>query len=276
MNVTVTDESPSGKTATLAEQAYKALKHDIMSGALHPGQPLRLEFLKQRYQLSFSPLREALNRLQSERLVDAFALKGFRVSPLSLEEMRDSIDTRIFVDCEALKRSIEHASDTWETQVVATLHALEIATQRKAAAVPATSSAMASAHAPPPSSAASPGSASPSPRKRGSTPALPPSDPAESLYDLLEERHLAFHQALISGCNSRWLQEFSMRLYVQTERYRRPVLLRALGTDPERDVGREHEAIVQAALKRDIATATSLLAEHYRQTGRLIEKSLSA
>src|SRR5690625_751093 len=95
------------KGATLAEQAYVSLKRDIISGELAPGLALRLEFLKQRYQLSFTPLREALNRLQSERLVDSIALKGFRVAPLSIKEMHDSMSVRTLIDCEALSRSIE-------------------------------------------------------------------------------------------------------------------------------------------------------------------------
>jgi len=222
------------KAPTLAEQAYQGLKRDIMSGELTPGQALRLEFLKQKYQLSFSPLREALNRLQSERLVDAFALKGFRVSPLSVKEMRDSIDTRIFVDCEALKRSIERASDEWETRIVAALHALDIATQR---------------------------------RNGGQA--------GEDQYDVIEQRHLALHQALVSACDSRWLLDFSARLYVQTERYRRPMLANTAGYGAQRDVSNEHEQIVAATLKRDVAAATSLLAAHYEKTASLIESSLT-
>lgn len=225
------------KSPTLAEQAYHGLKRDIMSGDLQPGEPLRLEFLKSKYQLSFSPLREALNRLQSENLVDAFALKGFRVAPLSLKEMRDSIDTRIFVDCEALRRSIERASDEWETQIVAALHALSIATVR-----------------------------------RNNQEA----DAAFQGHDHVEERHLALHRALIAACDSRWLLDFSMRLYVQTERYRRPMLLAAAGAQTSRNVTQEHHEIVEATLRHDAASACALLAEHYNQTARLIESSLQA
>ncbi|WP_219990169.1 GntR family transcriptional regulator, partial [Klebsiella pneumoniae] len=54
---------------TLSEQVYRLLRRDIMSGAFAPGQSLRLELLKQRYGSSFSPIREALNRLRSERMV---------------------------------------------------------------------------------------------------------------------------------------------------------------------------------------------------------------
>jgi DNA-binding GntR family transcriptional regulator len=74
----------------LSEVAYQRLRADIVSGALEAGKPLRLEALRQRYGLSFLPLREALMRLQSERLVLSTALRGFSVTPLSCAEMQDA------------------------------------------------------------------------------------------------------------------------------------------------------------------------------------------
>ena len=52
---------------TLAERAYDGLRQDIVSGALGPGQPLRMAQLAQRYDMGFSPLREALNRGDLDR-----------------------------------------------------------------------------------------------------------------------------------------------------------------------------------------------------------------
>jgi DNA-binding GntR family transcriptional regulator len=230
------EPGPTEKSGTLAEQAYRAIKRDIISGALPPGSALRLEFLKNRYQLSFSPLREALNRLHSERLVDAVALKGFRVSPLSLKEMRDAMNTRIHIDCEALKRSIERGTDDWETHVVGSLHTLSLVTRRHTGATQAS---------------------------------------GDNHYDQIEHRHLALHQALISACDSRWLLEFSMTLYVQTERYRRPMLVDLYKNGAPRDVSKEHQALVEAALSRDAQAATQLLAQHYQKTADLIEASLN-
>lgn len=221
------------KAPTLAEQAYVGLKRDILSGELAPGLALRLEFLKQRYQLSFTPLREALNRLHSERLVDSIALKGFRVAPLSLKEMQDSMSVRTLIDCEALRRSIGNATDDWETNIVAALHALELATRRATA------------------------------------------DQGNTGYEEVEQRHLALHRALISACDSRWLLDLSATLYIQTERYRRPMLKSTTGRDSDRDVSHEHREIVDATLNREAAQATALLAEHYAKTTRLIEASLA-
>ena len=70
------DGSPEIEEITLSEQVYRLLRRDIMSGAFAPGQSLRLELLKQRYGSS-SPIREALNRLRSERMVVSTTSRGF-------------------------------------------------------------------------------------------------------------------------------------------------------------------------------------------------------
>ena len=108
---------------TLGEKAYASLRQDIIRGEFLPEQPLRLAQLRDRYGLGFSPLREALTRLTAERLVVSEALRGFRVAPLSMEELRDTMETRIFIETEALRRSIARGNDAWETGIVSSLHA---------------------------------------------------------------------------------------------------------------------------------------------------------
>lgn len=109
---------------TLADSAYVALRRDIISGALVPGMPLRMAFLCDRYGMGMSPVREALNRLQAERLVTAISLRGFFVAPLSVDELTDTTDTRILIEGQALERSIARGGDDWAEGVRAALAAL--------------------------------------------------------------------------------------------------------------------------------------------------------
>ena len=69
--------------------------------------------------------------------------------------------------------------------------------------------------------------------------------------------------------------DFSMTLYIQTERYRRPMLMQTPRDSIKRDVSQEHHAIVDATLGRDKAKAVALLTEHYDSTARLIELVLT-
>ena len=116
---------------TLAEKAYDALRHDIVRGALPAGRPLRLADLSQRYGMGFSPLREALNRLQAERLVTAESLRGFKVAPLSLAEFEDAVRVRILVETEALRGAIASGGDDWAANLVAALYALRLQVERQ-------------------------------------------------------------------------------------------------------------------------------------------------
>lgn len=115
---------------TLSDTVYERLRADIVQGRFPPLQPLRLEQLKQQYGVGFSPLREALNRLQGERLVVSAAQRGFRVRALSVAEMWDAVESRILVEGEALRRSIECGGDDWEAGLVASFHALSLVVKR--------------------------------------------------------------------------------------------------------------------------------------------------
>ena len=115
---------------TLAEKAYQALRHDIIRGEHAPGRPLRLADLSRRYEMGFSPLREALNRLQAERLVTAESLRGFRVAPMSYDELNDAVSLRIAIETKALRTSIRTGDDTWASGIVSALYALKVQAAR--------------------------------------------------------------------------------------------------------------------------------------------------
>lgn len=115
---------------TLAEKAYALLRHDIVQGAFAPESPLRLAELGERYGMGFSPLREALNRLQSERLVTAESLRGFRVAPLSAAEFEDALNTRLLIELAALRAAIARGDDGWASGIVAALYALKLQAER--------------------------------------------------------------------------------------------------------------------------------------------------
>jgi len=224
---------------TLAEKAHRMLRRDIISGAVPAGQALRLEYLKDRYQLSFSPLREALNRLHSEKLVVSTPSRGFRVAPFSEDEMWDVIETRILIDCEALRRSLARADDGWELRLTASYQALIEETDRK--------------HR--------------SDNESGS-------DLGEIDDARLEVLHHQFHRSLICGCGSQWLLDISDLLYAQSERYRQPSLRDRSYWNIERDVSHEHKQLLDAAIARDSVSAAGLLARHYRETGRIVRRVL--
>lgn len=109
---------------TRSEAVYRQLRQDILWGRLLPGSPLRSHELVRSYDVGISPLREALSRLASENLVTLSGQRGFRVAPLSVEDVFDTMETRVVLECEALTRSIRSGGLAWETEVVSSYHAL--------------------------------------------------------------------------------------------------------------------------------------------------------
>jgi DNA-binding GntR family transcriptional regulator len=70
----------------LRDEAYRRLRGAILSGALAPGAPLRIDELTGQLLLSRTPVREALARLRDEGLIQTRPRSGTRVSPLRLDE----------------------------------------------------------------------------------------------------------------------------------------------------------------------------------------------
>jgi DNA-binding GntR family transcriptional regulator len=95
----------------------------------------------------------------------------------------------------------------------------------------------------------------------------------EGLWEL-ENRHRSFHHQLLAACGSPRLMTLFGRLYIDTERYRIPILLRSSPLRG-RDVQKEHTDIAEAALERNEARATRKLTEHYQRTARDIEEQLN-
>jgi DNA-binding GntR family transcriptional regulator len=98
------------------------------------------------------------------------------------------------------------------------------------------------------------------------TPERAPADPIRS-NDEWAEAHAAFHLALVEGCDSPWLLRLHSQLYDQSERYRRLSIPLA---KQERNVGQEHQRILDATLKRDAKKAVALLTEHLTATTNIL------
>jgi len=109
---------------TLAERGHRLLRAGIICGRHPPATRLRIEDLRETYAMGASPLREALNRLAAEGFVVAIGQRGFRVAPVSVEDLRDITRVRILLETEALTESIRCGDDAWEARVVAAFHRL--------------------------------------------------------------------------------------------------------------------------------------------------------
>jgi DNA-binding GntR family transcriptional regulator len=111
-------------TQSLTIQAYSKLRASIISGALAPGQRLKVESLRDLIEVGATPIREALSLLTSDGLVERLDKRGFRVSGVSLEEYDDLHRTRCFLEEHALRESIVRGDQAWEDRLVLVMHRL--------------------------------------------------------------------------------------------------------------------------------------------------------
>lgn len=113
------------ETKTRVEAVYQSIRADILAGRLQPSQKLPLADLTERYNAKMGAVREALLKLASEeQLVVSEPQVGFRVRPVSAEDLKDLTAARCVLEAEVFKLSIKEGDLEWETRVIAAHHRL--------------------------------------------------------------------------------------------------------------------------------------------------------
>ncbi|MEM6628163.1 MAG: GntR family transcriptional regulator [Bacteroidota bacterium] len=94
----------------LGNQAYKVLREIILSGQLTPGEKIVQDKLAKELGISRTPLRTALNRLESESLIESIPRRGVVVKKFSPEEIIHIYDCRIAIEVMAIELFTRKAS----------------------------------------------------------------------------------------------------------------------------------------------------------------------
>jgi GntR family transcriptional regulator, carbon starvation induced regulator len=203
---------------TLATQLETAIREDIVKGVLEPGRWLRQTEIAERYSVSQTPLREALQKLAATGLVILDPMAGAYVAPLSNADLVDIYTLRSVLEPLAIRRSIDRGDAAWVAEIEAATDQLRSATAKDLAV-----------------------------RTAGG-------DPEAAVA--WTQAHRAFHKALMSRSDSRWLASFIDTLWLHSERYVRSASLGG------RDVGGEHEDIFRAASQLDPDAAAEAVRRH--------------
>ncbi|AIQ99470.1 DNA-binding transcriptional regulator CsiR [Pluralibacter gergoviae] len=211
---------------------YRWLKNDIIRGVYQPDEKLRMSLLTSRYQLGVGPLREALSQLVAEQLVTVVNQKGYRVAPMSGQELLDIFDARANTEAMLVELAIARGDDAWEAEILARAHMLA-----KLEAV----------------------------------------DASEQLLDEWDQRHQAFHTAIVAGCGSRYLLQMRERLFDLAARYRFIWLRKTvLSVEMLEDKHDQHQTLVEAILARDAARASELMRQHLLTPIPIIQQAMES
>lgn len=101
---------PVAPRRTLVDRAVATLREEILAGDAAPGSRILIDEAAARLRMSPIPVREALRCLSSEGLVAALPQRGFRVSPLTLDDLEELFRLRRTLDLQAVERAVPRLS----------------------------------------------------------------------------------------------------------------------------------------------------------------------
>jgi DNA-binding GntR family transcriptional regulator len=94
---------PAGRRTYLGGSVYEALRRDIVGCRFVPGEPLTEQELSRRYRVSRTPVREALAKLERDRLVRVVPKKGAFVRSISHDDVRELYQIREALEALAMR-----------------------------------------------------------------------------------------------------------------------------------------------------------------------------
>ncbi|WP_435748566.1 GntR family transcriptional regulator [Microbacterium sp. PMB16] len=115
----MTADRATGQAGMLPDAVYQRLIELILSNELPPDSRVNLYQVARQLDVSPTPVREALSRLDDDGLVVKSPLKGYRTTPvLDVKELDDLFDLRLLLEPVAAQKAAENgSSEALETLV---------------------------------------------------------------------------------------------------------------------------------------------------------------
>lgn len=112
------------KKPSLKAEIAARLRSQILEGELEPGQRVIEPELAERFGASKTPVREALQLLAAEGLVEVLPKKGYRIRTMELTDLSEILELRTLLESRAAARcarcadseQIEELTQRWEAQ----------------------------------------------------------------------------------------------------------------------------------------------------------------
>jgi len=101
---------------------YKKIRRSIITGARPSGERFNVETIAQEYNTSVTPVRDALQMLSHEGLVEIKPRSGYFVESITLKQLRDLLDVRRILELSAVERAVLRITPE-QIQELQTIHA---------------------------------------------------------------------------------------------------------------------------------------------------------
>jgi DNA-binding GntR family transcriptional regulator len=113
------------KQESTRDKVYQAIKDAILAGRLELGERITEPILASEFQVSRAVVREALQQLAHEGLVEQNSYKGTRVVQLSPEQIDEHLSARLLLETEIVRQAKEKLTDEDRKQLKAMARKLE-------------------------------------------------------------------------------------------------------------------------------------------------------
>ena len=115
------------------DRAYEIIFRQIADFDLHPGQVVSDYLLSKGLEMSRTPIRQALHRLEMEGLVEKMANGSatYRIAPITAEEIQDLFDFREGIETTAFRLSVKRGISSEDTLTLQTFVDEMVQTQRE-------------------------------------------------------------------------------------------------------------------------------------------------
>lgn len=124
---------PSNKEVTMIDEylplrdaVLKALRNEILTGKLMPGERLLEIELSERLGVSRTPVREALHNLELEGLVTTQPRRGARVTNINVKALRDVLEVRLAMETLAICLACDRITEEQKQSLKAALEKVEM------------------------------------------------------------------------------------------------------------------------------------------------------
>ncbi|MDG4889762.1 GntR family transcriptional regulator [Mesorhizobium sp. WSM4887] len=105
------------ENVTLRTEVADVLRNAIINGLFKPGTPIVEMALAEQLDVSRAPVREAIQLLENEGLIETLAYKGKRVKPLARKDVDELYSLREVLELFAARRIIEAGTDVSELRL---------------------------------------------------------------------------------------------------------------------------------------------------------------
>ncbi|MFF5477503.1 GntR family transcriptional regulator [Streptomyces sp. NPDC012935] len=102
--------APRGEEVSLAERAYRAIRDRLVMLEIRPGAPINEDQLAQSLGVGRTPVREALKRLQYERLITTYPRRGTFATDVNITDLAHISEVRLELEPLAAAQAARRAT----------------------------------------------------------------------------------------------------------------------------------------------------------------------